>query len=54
VEGNTTTVELRNQDTVQGMIENVDEMQNMIITDATFTPHLGRPITFESFYVLGK
>lgn len=52
--GQLTTVELRNENSVVGRIDSVDERMNMTMTEATFTTLSGVSCKFELFYIQGS
>lgn len=53
--GYETTVELRNDDTAQGFIKEVDGLMNINLTDVSFTKALtGQVQRFDEFYIQGK
>jgi len=53
-QGYKTLVELRNEDTCLGIIENCDGFMNLIIRNAVMTTLLGNQQTFEEVHILGK
>lgn len=52
--GQTTTVELRNEDSVLGKIVKVDGIMNMDIENAVYKSVSGKESRFEQFYIQGK
>ena len=54
IEGEITTVELRNERIAKGCIEDVDEYMNVTMSDVTFTDVFGESSEFETFYIHGK
>jgi small nuclear ribonucleoprotein (snRNP)-like protein len=53
VEGQVTTVELRNENIVIGKIENVDSYMNILMKDVVFKSYRGTSQNFSSFFVQG-
>ena len=54
IEGEVTTVELRNERKVRGMIENVDDSMNVHMSDVSFMDVMGRTTEFSNFYIQGR
>lgn len=53
VEGMVTTVELRNENAVTGLIQNVDPFMNIVMEDVVFKSYRGISHNFSSFFVQG-
>ena len=54
IEGELTTVELRNERKVTGKIDYVDENMNVNMSDTTFIDVMGRKTEFTNFYIQGR
>ncbi|XP_061176395.1 U7 snRNA-associated Sm-like protein LSm10 [Saccostrea echinata] len=54
VEGKETTVELRNENSVTGKVEDVDGFMNIIMRDVVFRSFRGMSQNFSSFFVQGQ
>ena len=54
VEGEVTTIDLRNERKVTGKIEWVDEGMNVDMTDVTFVDVMGRETEFSNLYIQGR
>ena len=55
VQGHSTTVELRNESSVEGMIENVDGFMNISMTDVKFSKQNGREVMhFPTMFIQGR
>lgn len=53
VEGKETTIELRNENSVSGKIQNVDPYMNVLMNDVVFKSFSGASQKFSSFFVQG-
>ncbi|XP_069124230.1 U7 snRNA-associated Sm-like protein LSm10 [Argopecten irradians] len=53
VEGKVTTVELRNESTVSGLVEHVDGYMNVTMTDVSFRNYKGKVSRYDNFFVQG-
>jgi len=52
LEGNVTTIELRNESSIRGRIDNADYLMNVTLTDAiVFAPDGRQLMTCEEFFV---
>jgi len=52
LEGKVTTIDLRNESSARGRIDNVDYLMNVILTDAVlFAPDGQQKMTCEEFFV---
>ena len=51
--GRRTTIDLRNENTLTGVIENVDHLMNIDLSDVKFQNIYGEENNFEKFYVRG-
>lgn len=54
LEGRVTTVELRNENTITGQIDEVDGFMCISMSNVCFKTLSGRMANFESFYIQGK
>lgn len=58
VQGHSTTVELRNESSVEGLIENVDGFMNISMTDVKFSKQSGREVIrvmhFPTMFIQGR
>uniref|UniRef100_UPI00358FC051 U7 snRNA-associated Sm-like protein LSm10 isoform X1 n=1 Tax=Myxine glutinosa TaxID=7769 RepID=UPI00358FC051 len=52
--GRVTTVELRNESSVVGCVQNVDAFMNVRLNDAVFTDQCGRQEHVDQFFVAGR
>lgn len=54
VQGQRTTVELRNESSAEGLIENVDGFMNISMSDVTFTKGNGEVMGFPTMFIHGR
>lgn len=54
VVGQKTTVELRNESVVRGVVIGVDIAMNVSMTEVEFSDHTGAITELETFYIRGK
>ncbi|XP_078619197.1 U7 snRNA-associated Sm-like protein LSm10 [Branchiostoma floridae x Branchiostoma japonicum] len=54
IQGHETTVELRDEASVFGLIVNVDAFMNTTMKYCTYTDHRGKTMQFDDFYVQGR
>ncbi|XP_078699406.1 U7 snRNA-associated Sm-like protein LSm10 [Branchiostoma floridae x Branchiostoma belcheri] len=54
IQGHETTVELRDEASVYGLIVNVDAFMNTTMKYCTYTDRRGKTVQFDDFYVQGR